>query len=259
MLPLLAGIALTLCTYNTWGKPGVLGTDQIHRFGLIGPAIRPYDIVNLQETFTDQWHQIEAASGFPFQHHESNEDRLHLSGGLYSLSKFPIVRHDAVQFTQGATWDRFAHKGVLFVRLQVPGLGRLDVYNTHYQAERAYGAIRIHDNEVLAAFVKAHDEGNPTLLMGDFNMLPGSPEHLDLVQRLHPIDAWATAHPNDPGFTSTPANPNVERDDRPERIDYIHVLPGPRCKITVEDARLAFTDPVMSDHYGVTARIRFSR
>jgi endonuclease/exonuclease/phosphatase family metal-dependent hydrolase len=64
-------------------------------------------------------------------------------------------------------------------------------------------------------------------------------------------------HPGQPGYTSDPANPHVERGDRPERIDYIHVLPG-RARVAVEAADLAFTQPVMSDHYAVTARIRFS-
>src|SRR5690349_20878738 len=35
----LAGVPFSVLTYNTWGKPGFLGTDLKRRFGLIGPAV----------------------------------------------------------------------------------------------------------------------------------------------------------------------------------------------------------------------------
>jgi endonuclease/exonuclease/phosphatase family metal-dependent hydrolase len=260
-VPAAEAVTIDFLTYNTWGKPGLLGTDEKSRFQLLGPAIRPFGIVTLQETFTRHAKSMAAASQFPHQQRTKNGDLFHLNAGLFTLSRYPIVTTDFAKFKQAGDFDRFANKGVLFTRLNVPGIGEVDVYTTHYQSkqEEKYSKIRLHDNSVLDALVKKHAKGNPTILSGDFNMTPDSVEYKDLFARLNFRDAFAEANPGKPGYTSGPPNPYKETDSTPKRIDYIFLLPGDRHDIHIESCEVTMDQPVggkvLSDHYGVKARL----
>lgn len=256
------GATLEFLTYNTWGKPGILGTDQERRMGLIAPAIRPFSVVALQETFTEHAALVARKSGFPFQvwHREKRWFDVTTSG-LFTLSNYAQDEVDFAPFEQGATWDKHAYKGVLFTRLRVPGVGFVDVYNTHYQADD-YGTVRQHDNEILAKLVKKHDVGWPTFLLGDFNMTDDSPEYRDLMGRVAPRDAWREINPDDPGYTIHPANTNKPDTKRPERIDYVFALPRDRWDVRFEKLAVAMDRPIegghLSDHYGVRATVRIA-
>ena len=108
------------------------------------------------------------------------------------------------------------------------------------------------------------------VLAGDLDAVPdaASIRFLRGLQSLDGLsvcyrDAWASAHPNEPGLTFTAANPlmleeSAVRQDLSRRIDYVFV----RCDElgpTLEIARceLAFDRPVAgawaSDHIGVLA------
>lgn len=254
-------VTLSLLTYNTWGKPGLLGTDEKRRFGLIGPAIRGYDVVGLQETFTGHSVGMARDSGYPFGIWQGG-GLLKLNSGLYTLSTHTVIKHDFAPFRKAATWDRFATKGVLFTRIRVGGL-EVDVYNTHYQAEDPYVDIRLHDNAVLAELVAKHDVGNPTILLGDFNFEPDSIEYQDLHARLKPRDAFAEKHPDKPGYTSDPSkNPRLSKNERAHRIDYLFVLPRDKWAIAIDEAEITLNQAVqglyLSDHFGVRGRFRIA-
>ena len=104
----------------------------------------------------------------------------------------------------------------------LPEVGPVDVYNTHYQAQEGYEKIRIYDNSVMADFVKQHDKGYPTFLLGDFNSAPDSPEYKDLMSRLPLRDAFAERNPGAPGFTIDPSvNTNVPKEEPTQRIDSL--------------------------------------
>ncbi len=73
-------------------------------------------------------------------------------------------------------------------------------------------------------------------------------------------DAWASAHPGEPGDTFTPRNPLVRDHDWPfRRIDYILVGCGEHGGPTLEisSCELIFDEPVdgvwASDHFGLVA------
>ncbi len=110
------------------------------------------------------------------------------------------------------------------------------------------------------------------MLLGDFNATPGSASirFLTGAQSLQGTsvryeDAWAAAHPDEPGHTFTPRNPLVRAGQMPlergRRIDYILIRSGPHGPLLdVADCRLVFTEPVdgvwASDHFGVLAQLR---
>lgn len=257
------GALLEILTYNCWGLPGFLGTDKKLRMRQIASAIRPYQIVALQETFTKHAEIIEQESGFPYWHRHNNKGLIKIGSGLFTLSRLPILETDFREFTQTAGWDSLSHKGVLFTRLLIPGQGEVDVYNTHYQAEDKEHLVRMDDNRVLAELVRHHDRGNPTIIMGDFNMEPTFPEYGDLLRRLPLVDAYARQHQGDPGYSWDPANSRVPDKDPPQRLDYIFLLKQPGVEVEGGGVELVMTSPQqgghLSDHFGLKGRFRFRR
>lgn len=254
------GTTIDIATLNTWGKPGILGKDQKNRFERIGASIQPFGIVTMQEAFTGYAGTMAKASGFPYIQRTDNGSFLHLNAGLLTLSRYAILETDFAKFKEATDFDRFANKGVLFTRLDVPGFGAIDLYTTHYQSVQSDKAakIRLHDNSVLEALVKKHSAGHPTFITGDFNMKPDSPEYADLKARLNFRDTHLEVNPNDPGYTAMPDNPYRADDSKPKRIDYVFVLPVSGHTVTPTLCEVIFKEPVngkvLSDHYGLHAR-----
>lgn len=119
---------------------------------------------------------------------------------------------------------------------------RVHVYATHldYRADPSVRRLQVADT----LRVLGRDHGEPQILMGDLNAGPDAPELAPLLGRL--TDAWATAHPGEPGDTYPAEAPA-------QRIDYVLTSPGFR----VADARTPVTDA--SDHLPVVADLTVRR
>lgn len=261
----LPAVSLDLLTYNTWGLPAPIGKRNAERMEQIGLAVQGHGIVALQETFSRQAGVVGQLAGHPYQHREDKGGLLKLNPGLTTLSKYPILEKEFVPFQKGAHADQFARKGVLFTRLLVPGVGPVDVYNTHYQAEDGakYTRIRLHDNEVLAGLVAKHHQGHPTFVMGDFNSRTHSPEYQDLMRRLPGLrDLYVEQNPGDPGYTSRADNTNNKSTNGNSRLDYIFYLPGNKVDLAIESMTVAMTQTFngkhASDHYAVHGRVQLT-
>jgi endonuclease/exonuclease/phosphatase family metal-dependent hydrolase len=265
--PQLRGTALAaeavpfdVLTFNTWGKPGILGTDLKRRFRLIADAVRGHDVVGMQETFTGYAAGLEEAAGYPYFLRPRNGGFLKLNAGLTVMAKHPIVETDFAAFEKAAHADAFARKGVLFARLDVPGAGKVDVFDTHFQAQSGakYDAIRMHDVEVLASLVEKHRAGNPTFIFGDFNSRPDSAAYAAIMDRLPVRDAFVQANPGDPGYTVDPLNPHKKPTAPYKRIDFVFVMDGDHLNVRVDAASVVFNTEIggtfLSDHYGLNAR-----
>lgn len=253
------GTPFSVLTYNTWGKPGFLGTDLKRRFGLIGPAVGGRDVVALQETFTSRAGELEDTAGYPTFVRQTKGAFLKTNAGLTIMAAHPQLATDFVAFEQAAAGDWFARKGVLFLRLDVPGVGPVDVFDTHFQAKEGakYEDIRKHDVDVLVKFVKAKGAGNPTFIMGDFNADPDSAPVAQLEAALPVRDAYAAVHPGEPGWTAGPDNPHRKPGSKGKRIDYVFVMDGAQRTVRVNAAEVVLTQEiggtVLSDHYALRA------
>jgi endonuclease/exonuclease/phosphatase family metal-dependent hydrolase len=254
------GLSFRMLTFNTWGLPVPIGRQVPERFSRLSQSLAGFDWVTLQETFTRHAAQLRTSRIYPFQAWQSEGGFFKISSGLYTLSRFPIVAQEFREFRQSTDFDRFSRKGVLFTRLQVRPDLRVDVYNTHYQAQDVAEAERIRqheDNRVLAEMVRAHDQGHPTFIQGDLNCLDHGPAYQDLRRRLPLRDLWRETRAGDPGWTMDRGR-NPHTPDQ-ERLDYLFFLDDPRWQAQVEHIDLALTAPVrglyLSDHLGVQATI----
>lgn len=258
-----ASAEVKVLTLNVWGLPSLLGKDRKARFDRLGQTLNDYDIVTLQETFSNDIEILRKSTRFPY-HMRWNNTGLRMGSGLYVLSKYPIIRNDFRQFGNCTVADCLARKGVLFTRIDHPVLGAVDVYTTHYQAEAKPVAEKIRieeDNKVMQEFVSQNNSPYPTIITGDFNGKPDFPEYLDLNRRLPLIDTWRTANPNQPGYTSDPSNLYKAGKEQGARIDYIFVLKQNTYKTTVQEVQVTHNKPVegffISDHFGVSAKLKF--
>lgn len=126
--------------------------------------------------------------------------------GLAIASRWPAIHVQRRPFGHRscAGYDCLSNKGILLARLWVPGLPEpLDIYDTHLNARRASGVsaernLAAHERQAEEAsqFIDAtHDDDNPLVFGGDFNMRRSDKrwenwrsftrfQHLDLVHRV---------------------------------------------------------------------------
>jgi endonuclease/exonuclease/phosphatase family metal-dependent hydrolase len=260
-----------ILTYNVWGLPNPLTKNLKERMDLVGKNLSEYDLVNLQESFSDHALKIVENSKFPYAERYDNTSIFHLNSGLTTLSKYPIILKKLKKFTKCAGTDCLSNKSVTLTRVKVEGFGNVDVYNTHYQSMDSKEDIRISSNETVENFIKENDEGNLTILTGDFNFVnfdttdTNSKSFNDLKQRLNVVDTFRVKNPNSLGITyDWNVNPYAESDGPLKRLDYIFVVPkkdgNANYDFEVLESNLAFNKPVginfTSDHFGVTTTLR---
>lgn len=246
--PAIRAATLSVLTWNTWGLPAPIGKDLHRRFQAMLGVLGGFDFVGLQETFTGEAKALLTHTLYPYSHRQESTEFMRLGSGLTVLSRHRILETDFRPFEQCADTDCLAQKGVLFTRVLVTGLGPVDFYNTHYQAHGPYKKERLHDNDILARFVRSKDAGHPTFLLGDFNMREGSEEYQDLMMRLDPIDLYRYHRPAEKGGTSSGG----------ARIDYLFYRPARGFDLRVLDSAVMFQGLGLSDHNGVRVDVRIS-
>lgn len=246
---------VSLLTWNVNQWPSLLsGRSNGRRLARVRAALAGFDVVCLQECWSAMAREIRHA--FPQHYVDGGRSAFGFGSGLVTLSRFPIEGGTFRSYESAAAPDAWAAKGVVVVRLEVPGFGPLHVVNTHLQAWRG-GGIRVQQIRELERFVRSHSAGVPTLLAGDLNAPPGSPE-LDLLrQALGYRDVLAerpleTVSP-DGGRRFTGAE---------GRIDHLLMLPaGTEAAVretgTVDEVPEGGSPA--SDHTGLFARVLLER
>lgn len=204
---------ISILTYNVRGLPWPVAGGRAEALRAIGQELarlrrdgRQPDVVLIQEGFRGEIADLVRISGYrywargPVRSDRAsraadqaapatwNAVRYPLRGegwgkltgsGLHVLSDLPITRVESAVYRHCAGFDCLASKGVMLVRLSLPG-GRseIDVVNTHLNTKRKAGVprtrtLRAHQlqTDELLAFLGAHrSHGRPVLIGGDFNM-----------------------------------------------------------------------------------------
>lgn len=115
--------------------------------------------------------------------------------GLAIASQYPIevVASEPFGPRSCAGWDCLSNKGVMLVRVALPGWPQpLEIVTTHMNSQGSSGvsvdkqtaAHRVQSAQ-LAEFIDQHsDDANPLVIAGDFNMR-GSPERFEEFERVN--------------------------------------------------------------------------
>lgn len=245
---------MKILTLNTWQEMGrwqerwEVTLEGIERF-------RP-DLVAFQELFNRAWAQeIQKRTGFPTFLFPQEPCGLVLythnavtSWGVVTLPPSPLEEY---------------LRYLLWAELRVRGQS-LFVFNTHLSWKLEDGTTRKKQVGELLAVIQEKALTGESLLMGDLNAPPHSPEIRWLIETGRFRDLFSEKHPEEAGFTWSNLNPyaaNATHKLPDRRIDFILARgSGPLLKHLVScDLVLNRPDAKgvwASDHLGVLAQFQ---
>ena len=266
-----ASTGLRLATLNMWGARG----DWNARRPVLSAGLADLapDLLTLQEVIvTADYDQARDFLGDDY-HLVHQADREPDGQGVTTASRWPIGQViDVDLHVTDRTADFACTSLVTEIRAPAP-LGRVWLVNNlpswqlDYEHERQLQAVATaRALEHLAAERPGH-----VIVAGDFDADPDATSIRFWTGR-HALDglsvcyrdAWASIHPDEPGHTFTPDNPNSADWDWPfRRIDYILIRCGRHGgpTLAIVDCARTFDQPhtSISDHYGLVADLELPR
>lgn len=245
---------MKILTLNTWQERGPW--QERWEVALKGVERFQPDLVAFQELFNRSWAQeIQKRMGFngllfPEEY-----------CGLAIYADYPATSWGVTKLTSSSLeeYSRYA----LWAELKVEGK-QLVIFNTHLSWKLEDGVSRKQQAEDLVRLIEEKAPQDETLLMGDLNAPPDSPEIRGLIRAGKMRDLFDELHPKEKAFTWDNRNPYAAESfhkmpDR--RIDFILARgSGPLLKDIVS-CDLVFTEPNTrgvwaSDHFGVLAEFK---
>lgn len=245
---------MKILTLNTWQERGAW--KERWEVVLQGLArLRP-EIACFQELFNPEWaKEVQMRSGYPTLLFPQE------ASGLVVYTKYPVVSWGIVQL-QRSPLEEYS-RYLLWAELWA-SMSRFFVFNTHLSWKPEDGATRQKQVEEVSQGMEEKARGEESLLVGDLNAVPQSPEIRWLIHEGHLHDVFTEKHQDAAGFTWDNRNPYVAGAEHPlpdRRIDYLLARHrGPVLKNLIS-ASVVFTQPNpggiwASDHFGVLAEFK---
>lgn len=294
------GVTLDVLTYNIEGLQWPARSGRASDLGRIGKILKALnasgeapDVVLFQEVFSRSAIRSVKGSGYrvmvggPTRTQTSKmrvaakragrvrptkgELGIRLTGsGLVIASRYPVIatEMDAYSRKTCAGFDCLSNKGVLLVRIAVPGVPTpVDIVNTHMNSQRA-SKVRLErhltahrfQTEELAMFLRRYSAPDaPLILGGDFNMRRSQDRH----------DAFAAKLPLAEVHRFCPSNPRCDvrmswDGDAPwmDTQDLQFFAPGRTVGIVPVRVEAMFDgapgSPRLSDHDGLRVTFRLT-
>ncbi|HEY8154910.1 MAG TPA: endonuclease/exonuclease/phosphatase family protein [Myxococcota bacterium] len=267
-----APVELSVLSYNTHGLRGFFVDDHPEtRFPAIGRLINGYDVVLLQEDFA--YHEsLEEFATHPMRRRGNTQDRNPIAdllapivcgdcgAGLSSwvgLREASLTGEHREAYRDYSGWfdarkDAWVTKGLLALRVRLPGGAVVDVYNSHLDAGKKPKRVRDHRTREkqlaqLERAIRRFSGSGAVIVAGDFNARE---------DRSNPALAGFAAAL---GLRESGARTDPDR-WRP-RCEYIFYRGDARTEIALLDAGEAseFADAngaPLSDHPAIRARFQ---
>lgn len=251
---------LSVLSYNVHGLPSfVTGDDTPARQRAISPRLEPFDVIGLQEDFTEDGHELllGAASHASRARFADVIGERFYGSGLTFLARARVVltateHYRAFHGQLSAGNDGLASKGFQLVRLELaPGV-ELDVYNSHLDAGGSPGdqAARADQVAQLTDAMLRRSAGRALLFVGDTNLGDRGTDQEVMARWL--------------GATGLACACAAVRAGCCGRIDRIFLRSGGGVELTAEDWGVApgFKDDEdvgLSDHEPIRAALRWRR
>ena len=159
------------------------------------------------------------------------------------LSRYPIASARTVPMPNNAQMQ--LKRSLTRARIDLGNGESLKVIAAHLHHVAREGHLRVAQVE---AILREWDEEGRSVVLGDFNALPGDPE-MGLLSDAGLVDAFLTSSPDGMEGTDRPLGFTSTSRDPTKRIDYIWVS---------QDLKLrdfALTNSIASDHLGVAVTL----
>ncbi|HSP41488.1 MAG TPA: endonuclease/exonuclease/phosphatase family protein [Luteolibacter sp.] len=181
---------------------------------------------------------------------------------FYRRDSFEPDRNDAGTFwlsgtpeiAGSVTWGNEIPRTVTWLRLTDRATQRsFYVFNTHW--DHRSQPSRLRSAELLATRISDRDSpDDPVVLLGDFNALPHNPAIKALVARAGLTDTLQDLHPEQKEIPTLHLWRGLAM-NRAINVDHIFIAGG-QAEILAAGIR-DHDQPMLSDHFPVTARVRF--
>lgn len=173
-------VKFSVATYNVQARP--LLDDVVPKFLAVGPNLSQFDIVALQECFT-QHRLLWLSADHPARAHDGTRTEWWrpVASGLCTMARFPVRETIVKKFEQppGLRFlfrdkkDGLASKGIMLTRFDL-GRGRtLDFYNTHLEAgsdEESNEVRRKQARQLIDIVREQSPKEHAVIVAGDLNM-----------------------------------------------------------------------------------------
>lgn len=149
--------------------------------------------------------------------------------GLLLLSRYPISSSLFFPHPARADWEHLAAKGVLWTLIELPGGRHARISLSHYQEGESAEARAARKEQILKTRKALEFFRRPTLCLGDFNVVGGTPEHGWMMSALGLFDPGREPTYRDPNpYQEKLGAPGPER-PHARRLDY--TLHGPEWTV----------------------------
>ncbi len=291
--------------FNAWflALPGFVYSKHYHERRRILPeclAGIDADVLSLQEIWVnrDKVELERALRAHGYDYFIYTRHRLGLGDGMFLASKFPLRRIERSRpfrtVTRFIEW--FAAKRVVAAAIDLPGIGEIDLYQTHL------GSVLFDEKMLLpnaasrkkllvqllevASFIGGHRRSNYAILAGDLNFhyqahdgargygARYADEYTRFLETLRAAgqpfeNSFLVANGQDSTHPAVPTysqeNPYARESfsrNPEETLDYI--LYAPHAGWRAKESAVVFRDPIsdtlpaLSDHYGIRTVFEFT-
>lgn len=248
-------------------------------------AGRGPEVLLIQEGFRPETKELIAALNFPYviqgpkdsdknpidkqQGIDKKSDAI-LGAGLWILSRYPITKSGTIAFgaSRCTGYDCYANKGIAYVQIQVPGVGPVDILNTHMNSKGSSGSSdkKVFETQkkqleiVRYYYDRMTSKSIPAIFAGDFNITTERPNYPDLHAMLPMYNAGlfceAYQYFCKIGPNTTAKELHVSRDQHFYRAGTtwdIHPI------YAIKNMREKVGDRILSDHEGYLVTYRFTK
>lgn len=201
-----------LMSYNINGLPWPLKANKAPLFDEMARVLQtaraqgtaPHVLV-VQEGFRGNVTKFVENAGYKYiqkgpnsqqRRNGSGPSKAVLNSGLFILSDYPIVQTDFTVYGSDCSgWDCFANKGILYAQINVPGIGLVDIFDTHFNCVASSGtkpekvyAAQLNQLKIASDFVNSKiSTTRPALFGGDFNIKDASPIYNNMLVAMQPM------------------------------------------------------------------------
>lgn len=225
-------------------EPDIIALQEVDRFwARSGGLDQPAEFVDALGVY--------ACYGVNLDHEPDGHATKQHQYGNAILSAYPILSCENTLLPTAEGWEQ---RGLLEVRVDIPGVGEVAVLDTHLQTGRAGEedeAARQRAEQAEAVADRVAELDLPVILMGDFNADPDAEEVSSLLGADSDLqDGWDVAGGDGSDGFTTPASPD---EDASRRIDYILAT----SDVEFQSVEVPVTDDtrVTSDHLPVVADV----